>query len=131
MSNPVPGKPCIFPFVYPDCSVFPTTRICYSNKSIAPLPHYRCIPEAGYEWCSTRTHLNNTHIQGEYGKCSPQCKPNNNSTENLASLEFQYLWDQGFYRLFDDDIGHCHTYNPGHRSSTSPDEKLIMLLGEL
>ena len=96
-----------------------------------PLPQYKCIPEAGYEWCSTKTHWNNSHIQGEFGKCSPHCKANNNSAENLASLEFHSLWEEGFYRLVDEDLGHCHTYNPGHRSSTLPDENLIMLLGEL
>ena len=72
-----------------------------------------------------------THVQGEFGKCPSYCRASINSTENLASLEFNSFWGEGFYRLVDENLGHCHTYNPGHRSSTSPDEKFIMLLGEI
>ena len=130
VGNPVPGKPCSFPFVYPDCSVFPTTKACFSTEIAQPLPRYECITEGGFSWCSTRTHWNNSHITGEYGTCSPHCKDSKNSTKNLVNIEFQSLWEEGYYRLFNDGVGQCHTYNPVHRSSTLPDEKLIMLLGK-
>ena len=51
-------------------------------------------------------------------------------TENMASIDFQSLWDEGYYRLLDDDVCHCHTYNPAHRTPTSQDKKVILLLGE-
>ena len=52
-----------------------------------------------------------------------------NHTENLASREFESLWAEGFYRIFYDVIGHCHTYNPENRSSAEVDQKFVAFLG--
>jgi len=94
-----------------------------------PRLHYECYLEGGTKWCSTRKHWNDSHITGEFGTCSATCDANLNSTADLASTKFDPLWDEGFYRLFKDDIGHCHTYNPSHKSSTSPDQRFVALLG--
>ena len=130
ISGSKPGKPCIFPFVYPDCNLYPPTKPCSIKPKPPPTINYQCYPEGSGSWCSTRIHWNDSHITGEFGSCPPNCKTNYNSTKNLASSEFPLLWDEGFYRLFDDDIGHCHTYNPGQRSSTSPDMRFIALMGK-
>jgi hypothetical protein len=129
-SGPVAGKPCVFPFVWPACQVFPPNGICNSVGPHVPVVHTKCIPEGNIEWCSTRPHWNNSAITGKWGGCSPKCNYQVNSTENLASDDFQYLWDKRFYRLFSDDIGHCHTYIPGHRSSTGHEQKFMAFLGK-
>ena len=130
-SDPVPGKPCVFPFVYPDCSVVPPPKICLTEGRKMPVVATKCLNDGSIEWCSTRTHWNNTHITGQYGRCSPHCKQHAHSTENLASADFQDLWEEQFYLLISDYIGHCHTYNSRHRSSAADEEKFIALLGEI
>ena len=129
----VPGKPCIFPFVYPDCSLYPPPPDCKTEGGKQPQTHTKCVPtkNLGGSWCSTRTYWNNSHIFGEYGSCSTQCADQPRKTENLANVDFQYLWEEGFYRLLQSDLGHCHTYNPRHRSSIDPEEKFIAYLGKL
>ena len=38
-----PGKPCSFPFVFPDCSVFPKPTFCKHNASSQPIEYRECI----------------------------------------------------------------------------------------
>ena len=133
--NPEDGKLCIFPFVYPDCKTFPQPAVCQSSESKEPVVHTKCLDDGTsdnrsfHHWCSTRTHVNNSHIKGHFGKCSQHCKDQINATENLASSDFAFLWEEGFYRLLNDDIGHCHSYNPGGKSAASSDDKFVALLG--
>ena len=128
-SNPEEGKICIFPFVYPDCGLIPPGKVCFSGGNKTPSVHRKCIYDESFSWCSTRTHWNNSHITGHFGKCSSHCVENVNHTENLASREFESLWAEGFYRIFNDVIGHCHTYNPENRSSAEIDQKFVAFLG--
>ena len=128
-SLPEEGKRCIFPFLYPDCGVFPPGKVCYSKGNQTPVVHHKCIYDESFSWCSTRTHWNNSHITGQFGKCSPHCADHVNATENLASSKFESFWEEGFYRLFNDNIGHCHTYNPRHRSSAASDHNFVAVLG--
>ena len=121
----ISGKPCVFPFVWPDCKDFRPSGICNSEGPYVPQVHTKCIPEGNKEWCSTGHYLNNSHVTGKWGYCSPHCKKQVISTENIASDEFKVFWEEKFYILFVDDIGHCHTYNPGHSSSTGYDESLL------
>ena len=130
-SGSVPGKPCIFPFVYPDCSLDRPSMICNTEGDKIPQIYTKCISEKNYGWCSTRTHWNNSHIVGEYGTCSTRCADQPYSAESLANMDFQYLWEEGFYGLLVSNLGHCHTYNPRHRSSSDHEEKFIAFLGKL
>ena len=129
ISSPESGKPCIFPFSYPDCNLDHPAKRCSLRGVEPPQLHYKCYPEGGSSWCSTRIHWNDSHITGQFGSCSPSCGDNSTEQEDLASQEFDNLWDEGFYRLFKDEFGYCHTYNPDHQSSAAPDQRLVALLG--
>ena len=87
--------------------------------------------ESNTPWCATRTHLNSSSVLGEYGNCSPHCLDTSMKVESLADDKFKTFWDQNLFRLFTDDIGHCHTYSPIHESSTGHDNKFMAFLGEL
>ena len=69
-----PGKPCSFPFVFPDCSVFPKPTFCNKNTSSQSIEYNECILTGETKhWCSTKTHLNNSYIEREWGFCSEEC----------------------------------------------------------
>jgi hypothetical protein len=127
--NPEDGKLCIFPFLYPDCKTFPQPAVCQYQGSREPVVHTKCMDDD--HWCSTRTHWNNSHIKGHFGKCSQHCEDQINATENLVSSDFASLWEEGFYRMLNDNIGHCHTYNPDGKSAASSDDKFVAVFGML
>ena len=67
------GKPCSFPFVFPDCSVKAHNQSFCSANTKSRI-HYECTDEAGQSpWCSTRNYLNDTYIFGACGYCDINC----------------------------------------------------------
>ena len=120
------GRPCVFPFIHPDCSTHPSPPICNSSATIVPTLHTKCPPK---NWCSTKTHWNNSHIAGEYGLCSPRCASKVLPTENLASSEFPGLWKGRIFSLVNDSL--CFTYKPSHQTTAGHQAKFLAYLGRL
>ena len=82
-------------------------------------------------WCSTRTHWNNSYIEGGWGFCSQECvnQDKNGMAMNKSETD-ESLWDEGFFNLVGDiDIGNCYTYNPKHPSSAGFQGQFYSLLG--
>ena len=122
------GKLCVFPFVHPDCNIYPKPPACEMERDITPVVHTECVKEVGSgEWCSIKTHWNDSHITGKFGTCSPQCRDHRNHTDILSSTD---LWKEMIFSLLSVD-GYCHTYNPRHQSSAAHEEQFISLLGKL
>jgi hypothetical protein len=64
-----PGKPCSFPFVFPDCNVFPQPGVCAKNSSNIPRIYTDCTTcGSNGPWCPTKTHSNNSQVVGEWGE---------------------------------------------------------------
>ena len=115
--------PCVFPFVFPDCKLSNKPMFCYKNST--PVVYHHCAQNSDIRnWCSTRQHLNGSHVTGHYAYCPDNCVALNTTSleinkakDNLAGLEFDHLWEETFYYLYGDtQSGHCHTYNPQHAS---------------
>ena len=131
-ADPRPGKPCLFPFIFPDCNAVPFTGLCTNKENSVPVTHTECtMIDGSFPWCSTKTRANSSHILGEFGTCSPQCLNKSAIVESLADDKFNLLWEENIFRLFKDDIGHCHTYNPEHQSASRHEDKFVAFLGKL
>ena len=128
------GEICVFPFVFPDCSISPPSNMCQTQDNVEAISFSECTTH-GHDklWCSIATYKNNSHKPGgkNWGNCSPYCSDKRRIKENLAEVKFKEFWEEHLFRLVTDDIGLCYTYNPKHQSSTGPEEKFIALLGRL
>merc|ERR1711971_1032191 len=56
----VPEKQCVFPFIHDD--------VTYNGCPIDPIDETK-------RWCSTKTEETGVHVNGNWGYCSPGCKP--------------------------------------------------------
>ena len=134
-SGPSIGKPCSFPFVYPDCSV-KKHMDNYCSQSNKSRTYHQCISRDGdgtRAWCSTKNYLNDTHIFAQWGFCSLDCIHQNRSNvddSNIAIHKYNELWEEKVYYLIgENNQGHCHTYNPKYRSLPGHNGELYALLG--
>ena len=131
-SGPNPGKICVFPFVFPDCGIYPQSNVCQTQNKVEALTYTKCTNFGNYKhWCSTVTYKNDSHKTGSWGYCPQYCLDNQRFEENLADEKFQEFWQEQLFQLVTDDIGLCYTYNPKHNSSTRPEDKFVALLGRL
>ena len=118
------GKPCSFPFVFPDCSI-PSHRVSYCSNTNKSKIYKKCTTADSIKpWCPTRTYLNSTWIIAEWGYCSESCHHQkmgkikiSKSKSNLETQLHDDIWEERIY-YFDGELdsGHCHTYNPGQKS---------------
>ena len=115
-----PGKPCVFPFLYPDCNLQKKVTLC---KQV-PIPEIKkyttCTNIATTTpWCATRTYMNMSYVVGHWGYCSPNCNGevplSNQSNYNLAHSIYNNMWEEDIYNLETWGEGHCHTYNPPYQ----------------
>ena len=62
------GRPCVFPFNYPDCSMYSTSPfICLRDPKQPMRTFYKCKEGSnGEPWCATRTYNNMTYVTGLY-----------------------------------------------------------------
>ena len=128
------GKPCNFPFVFPDCSVknHINSFCTVSNESKT---YYECPAVTGIgPWCSTRNYLNGSWMFGEWGYCDERCTTLNlkKHERSLADVKSDdnLDWEESFDYFFGPDFaGHCHTYNPKHESSSGHLGQLYAFLG--
>ena len=68
ITDPRPGKPCSFPFIFPDCNVFPQPGVCAKNSSSIPKIYTDCTRlESTGPWCPTKTHWNYSQVVDEWG----------------------------------------------------------------
>ena len=130
------GYPCTFPFYFPDCNLNKKSVLCKQNSRIKPKLYSECttVGNSIRPWCSTRTYLNNSHIFGDFGYCSPNCTGGllaiKSEEFNLASTAYDKLWEEGLYDLDMYGSGHCHTYNPEFTSLAGFKGQLYVLLGK-
>ena len=119
IDGPKAGSPCSFPFLYPDCGLLEKSINCKNNETSQPKLYNNCIP-GDTPWCYTRTYQNHSHILGQYGFCSSQCRAEESSMENkkfnLASENCKEHWEEGVFSLDQYEGRHCYTYNPTNRS---------------
>ena len=133
ISGEKPGKPCSFPFVYPDCTVIPKPSFCKHSESNIPITYTRCSSTADTKhWCSTQTHWNNSYIEGEWGYCSNECVKVDDDTNILNDLQKgTSLLEEILFNLDGDiDKGHCYTYNPEFPSFADSQGTFYALLGK-
>ena len=131
------GNPCSFPFSYPDCSI-EVQRESFCSETKKMKTYFHCSTEDSINpWCSTRNYLNGSWIFKEWGHCSETCSEMNMTQieqsrvdGNLQNPSYNNHWEENFYHFFGTDMtGHCHTYNPLHRSRAGHDGQLYALLG--
>ena len=129
VNGPKNGHPCVFPFYYPDCSLMRKATACIAKATINRTLYTKCADNEDTPWCSTRTHWNNSHIVGNFKWCSSNYSEERDS-QNIASSDFDSLWEEGLYDLGNFASGHCHTYNPGFSSLAGFKGQLFILLGK-
>ena len=129
ISGQTVGKPCSFPFVFPDCSMKDHKHNFCSISNQSKIYH-QCISYDALEpWCSTRNYLNDSHIFENWGHCSEKCKNISRTTGNLQF--YDDLWEEKIdYLLGGEYKGHCFTYNPLHKSAAGHAGQLYALLGK-
>ena len=125
MNGPKAGLPCVFPFYYPDCSLMRKATECLSKATINRTLYTKCADNEDTPWCLTRTHWNNSHIIGNFHGIILK----NEIPKNVASSDFDNLWEEGLYDLNKFASGHFHTYNPGFSSLAGFKGQLFILLG--
>ena len=135
IAGPEAGAPCIFPFLFPDCTLARKSIHCKDNDTVQPKLHHNCIPtESDTYWCSTRTYQNKSHSLGHFGTCSPRCQAEASDIVdkkyNLASKEHDHLWDEEIFSLATWDHGHCYTYNPPSKSYSGFSGELYAFLAQ-
>ena len=98
------GRPCSFPFGYPDCNIRdPEDKeksiFCSSLNNTEPLILYQAPTQKdqqnGRLWCSTKTFQNFSMIPKSYARVSDDCKgevPDETRPEHLAGPAFKDLW---------------------------------------
>ena len=57
------GRPCVFPFKYPDCNLYPQPQTCMEEQQPMPTTYNTCKNGTnGVRWCPTRTYNNMTSM---------------------------------------------------------------------
>ena len=127
-----PGKPCAFPFVFPDCELSPKPPVCYSEDTKTPITYTHCaILTETSPWCSTRTHENNSHVPSVWGYCPTECTGESYQQEDdLSADHYSNFWTENLYLMIS-DIGHCQTYDPSYPSLANHNGQFYALLGWL
>ena len=61
---------------FPDCRLEKKSQLCMEDPESSPVTYTSCISSErdAVPWCYTRTHHNRSHIQGQFGYCSPDCE---------------------------------------------------------
>ena len=112
--------------------------LCGNNETSVPKRFDQCVPTKdnidNLYYCDTRTYLNGSAINGQWGYCDPNCKGEgleheNSVMYNLASKEHTNLWSEDIFTLETGYSGHCHTYNPANRSLGKAKGGLYAMLG--
>ena len=135
ISGDVIGKPCKFPFVYPDCTI-KDQRLNYCTPTTSAKEFRGCTDVQGQtKWCSTRNYDNNSWIIRNWGYCDPNCTEEKlEMYERTAHITDQLLenhWTESFDYFFSvDQAGHCHTYNPRYKSGSGQFGQLYAMLGK-
>ena len=88
---------------------------CLSKATINRTLYTKCVDNEDTPCCSTRTHWKNSNIIGHFKWCSWNNTEERDS-QNVASSDFDNLWEEGLYDLNKFASGHFHTYNPGFSS---------------
>ena len=61
------GKPCVFPFNYPDCGVADKPASCAWDSTLKTYETCTSVDvDDRRTWCATRTYDNRTYITGVY-----------------------------------------------------------------
>ena len=129
------GKPCIFPFVYPDCSIT-HQKLNYCTPKTTPREYKGCTDTQGQTmWCSTRNYENNSWMVRNWGYCDPNCSEQNlenyKRSAHITDKLIEAHWNQTFHYFFGlNQAGHCHTYNPRYKSASGQFGQFYVLLGE-